>query len=136
MFIIVTPEVLPVSGLLQIVLIKVFFFQPFGNQANGIIAIGVFHGTVSGTGNAVGDITEFQIRDQSAPSFCFMAVAGTDGCIFQHGLQAEFIIYSFQAFYEGVGYYDLGIGAALCTSVAVATTGIRHVTVSFVDVDE
>ena len=136
MFIIVTPEVLPVTGLLQIVLIKIFFSQPFGNRGNGIIAIGVFHGAVSGTRNAVGDVAQLQVMGQATASFRFMAVAGTDGCVFQHGLQAEFIIYSFQAFYEGVGYYDLSIGTALCASVAVATPGIRHVTVSFVDVDE
>ena len=73
---------------------------------------------------------------QGTASFRLMAVAGVYSGIFQHGLQAEFVIYSFQAFYEGIGYYDFGIGTALCASVAVATPGIRHVTVSFVDVDE
>ena len=37
MFITVTPEVLPVTGLLQIVLIKIFFSQPFGNRGNGCL---------------------------------------------------------------------------------------------------
>ena len=65
-----------------------------------------------------------------------MAVAGADGCIFQHGLQTEFIVYSFQTFYESIGYYDFSIRTALGTTIAVTATGVGHVAVSFVDVDK
>ena len=81
MFIIVTPEILPISGLFQVVLVKILFSQTFGNQGDGIVTIRIFYGAVSGAGDAVGDIAEFQIGDQSATPFRFMAVAGADGCI-------------------------------------------------------
>ena len=136
MFIIVTPEILPISGLFQVVLVKILFSQTFGNQGDGIVTIRIFYGAVSGAGDAVGDIAEFQIGDQSATPFRFMAVAGADGCIFQHGLQTEFVVYSFQTFYESIGYYDFSIRTALGTTIAVTATGVGHVAVSFVDVDK
>ena len=136
MFIIVTPEILPISGLFQVVLVKVLFSQTFGNQGDGIVAIRIFYGAVSGAGDAVGDIAEFQVGDQSTTSFRFMAVAGADGCILQLGLQTEFVVYSFQSYNACIGFYDFSIRTALGTTIAVTATGVGHVAVSFVDVDK
>lgn len=43
MFIIVTPEILPISGLFQVVLVKILFSQTFGNQGDGIVTIRIFY---------------------------------------------------------------------------------------------
>jgi len=54
MFIIATPEILPISGLFQVVLVKILFSQTFGNQGDGIVTIRIFYGAVSGARDAVG----------------------------------------------------------------------------------
>lgn len=136
MFIIATPEILPISGLFQVVLVKILISQTFGNQGDGIVTIRIFYGAVSGARDAVGDIAG--VPDRGLVRHALPLHGGRRGrrLHLSAWLADEFIVYSFQTFYESIGYYDFSIRTALGTTIAVTATGVGHVAVSFVDVDK
>ena len=57
-------------------------------------------------------------------------------CILQHGLEGEVVVDTLQALYKGIGDDHLCIRTSLGSSIAVATTGIRHVSLSLVDIQQ
>ena len=54
--------------------------------------------------------------------------------ILQHSFECKIVVDALNAFGKGISYYHLCIRSALSSSVTVATTCIRHVTFSLIDV--
>ena len=57
-------------------------------------------------------------------------------CVLQHRLEGILVIDAFQPLDEGVGNHDFRIRAALGSAITVTTTGIRHVTLTLVDIQQ
>ena len=56
--------------------------------------------------------------------------------ILQHGFERIVVVDAFHAFNESISDDDLSIRASLGPTIAVATAGIRHVALSFVDIQQ
>ena len=136
MFVVGTPEVLPVFRLLHVLLIDAVVAQSFGHLCDGPVAEGIFDGTVAGTVDAVRDVSVAEVFDKSSASFGFLITSGWNGGIDEHTLQGILPIDAGETLRVSVGDDNLGIAAALRATIAVAASCIGHVAVAVADVEE
>ena len=129
-FVVSTPKVAPVARLRHILFIKVLTAKAAGHLSDAPIVEGIFNGTISGTVDAIGNVAETVVLRKSATTMLLMVGLRINGSILEHGFKGKGVVDARKTFGKSIGDDHLGIGTALGTSVAVATTGIRHVAFS------
>ena len=136
MFVVSTPEVFPVFRLLHVLLVEAVVAQSLGHLSNGPVAEGIFDGAVAGTVDAVGNVSVAEIFDKTATTFGFLITSRRNGSIYEHTLQGILPIDTGEPLGVGVGDDNLGIAAALRTTIAITAACIGHVAVAMADVEE
>ena len=130
------PEVLPVGRLFEITIVDVHPSQALSHLGDAIVIVGIFDGSRASTIDAVGDIAQFCIFFQ-APSSMFLVICSwVHLSILQHRLKRIVIIDAFQSFHKGISNHHFRIGTTLRPTITIATPGIRHIALPFVDIQQ
>ena len=103
------PQILPISGTFHILLGNLFFFQSTSQCSNGIVTIGILHGTSPRALEFCRYKTLLIIITDTAASFLSLVITGRHFGVLYHRLQCQFVIDTFQSFDISIGkkYIDI-----------------------------
>jgi hypothetical protein len=132
---VLVPEVLEVVGAAGVEGGLFLVAEAAGYFGDGEVVVAVLGDAGAGALVGEGDVAFFVVVLEPAAAF-FLCVGGRDFGVVDHGGECGFVVDAFEAFQVCVGYYYVGVGAALSAAVVVAAAGVGHVAGVKVDVDE
>ena len=126
------PQILPISGTFHILLGNLFFFQSTSQCSNGIVTIGILHGTSPRALEFCRYKTLLIIITDTAASFLSLVITGRHFGVLYHRLQCQFVIDTFQSFDISIGKKYIDIRSTLHPAIVVSTPCIGSI--SFVPI--
>ena len=130
--VVLAPEVAPRTRLLQILPSECLLPQAARHLRNAPVAEGIFHGSVAGAVDAIGDVAQAVVLRESATAVLLVVSTRVYCGILEHGLEGQLIVDATQLLRKGIGNDHLGIRTSLRATVAVAAAGIGHVVLACV----